>query len=159
MNTIDSSGVILALLKYVDSSFANFLRQFEEGIRGFINGDSSVWKQNLSRGEGATIMGAWGAYEKGWSEVEPRYDWAAACFTASGAQPKIEYLAAGVSGDLAYTVSIERSEVRLTDQGNPTPMQLRATHVFQRENGIWKLLHRHADPIVGKTAPSAVLER
>ena len=41
---------------------------------------------NICRdGDDVMIMGAWGAYEKGWAEVGPRYDWAAARFTDSGA--------------------------------------------------------------------------
>jgi hypothetical protein len=54
-----------------------------------------------------------GAYEKGWSEVSARYDWAASRFKDSGAKLKIEYLSSGVSGGLAYTVAIERCDVRL----------------------------------------------
>jgi ketosteroid isomerase-like protein len=38
-------------------------------------------------------------------------------------------------------------------------MQLRVTHVFGKENGQWKLLHRHADPLIGKSAPGDVLQR
>jgi ketosteroid isomerase-like protein len=38
-------------------------------------------------------------------------------------------------------------------------MPLRVTNIFQKENGEWKLLHHHADPIMNKTAPAAVLEK
>jgi hypothetical protein len=68
------------------SGFDQFLPQFEEGIRRFVNGDASVWKQHASRRDDATIMGGWGAYEKGWAEVEARYDWAASR-SARAAQP------------------------------------------------------------------------
>ncbi len=142
-----------------DTSFRAFLPQFEEGITRFINGDPAVWKGNASQREDATIMGAWGAYEKGWGEVSARYDWAAARMGKTGAKVKIEYLSSGSSGDLAYTVAIERSEVRLTGADKPAPMALRVTHLFRKEDGKWKLLHRHADPIVAKTAPATVLEK
>jgi ketosteroid isomerase-like protein len=104
-------------------------------------------------------MGAWGAYEKGWNEAGPRYDWAAARFVKSGAKVDIEYLASGVSGDLAYTVAIERSDALIAGQGRRAKMPLRVTHLFRREGGEWKLLHRHADPLIDKTAPEAVLQK
>jgi ketosteroid isomerase-like protein len=103
-------------------------------------------------------MGAWGGYEKGWSEAGPRYDWAAARFRSGGAQVQIEYLSSGVSDDLAYTIAIERSDSLIVDQRERAPMALRVTHLFRKENGEWKLLHRHADPLIGKTAPEAVLQ-
>lgn len=142
-----------------DPSLRSFMPRFEAGISRFINGDPSLWKQNASRRDDATIMGAWGAYEQGWSEVGPRYDWAAARLKESGARVNVEYLASGVSGDLAFTVAIERSEVRLVDQDKASPMVLRVTHIFRKEDGVWKLLHRHADPLVSKTAPAAVLRK
>ena len=142
-----------------DSSLRSFLARFEEGISRFINGDPTLWKQNASRRDDVTIMGAWGGYEKGWSEAGPRYDWAAARFIESGAKAKVEYLSSEVSGDLAYTVAIERSEVRLSDQDKPATMALRVTHILRKENGSWKLVHRHADPITVKTAPSTVLQK
>jgi ketosteroid isomerase-like protein len=142
-----------------DASLRAFLPPFEEGINRFINGDPALWKQNASRRDDATIMGAWGAFEKGWSEVGPRYDWASARLRESGAKVKIEYLSSGVSGDLAYTVAIERSEVRLIDQAKSAPMALRVTHLFRKEDGVWKLLHRHADPLTLKTAPGTVLHK
>jgi ketosteroid isomerase-like protein len=104
-------------------------------------------------------MGAWGGYEQGWTAVGPRYDWAAARFRDSGAQVQVDYLASGVNGELAYTVAIERSEVRLVDQDHPAPMALRVTHIFRKEDGVWKLVHRHADPLMGKTSPATVLQR
>ena len=142
----------------LDPSFEQFLPQFERGIGRFLNGDPTLWKQNASQSPDATIMGAWGAYEKGWSEASPRYDWAAARFKDNGATVKVEYLSSGVSGDLAYTVAIERSRVRIAGQEQPAIMSLRATHLFRKENGEWKMLHRHADPLTGKTSPAAVLE-
>lgn len=142
-----------------DSSLQAFLPQFEEGISRFINGDPSVWKQHASRRDDATIMGAWGAYEKGWGEVGARYDWAAARLKESGAKVKVEYLSTGVSGDLAYAVTIERSEVRLVDQEKPALMVLRVTHIFRKEGGEWKVVHRHADPLIGKTLPATALQK
>lgn len=49
--------------------------------------------------------------------------------------------------------------MKLEGQEKAAPMALRVTHVFRREEGAWKLMLRHADPLVAKTAPDAVLEK
>src|SRR5438105_7037140 len=49
-----------------DASLREFLSRFEQGTNRFINGDAALWKQNASQRDDVTIMGAWGAYEKGW---------------------------------------------------------------------------------------------
>lgn len=123
-----------------DASLRDFLETFEEGTRRFMNGDTTIWKKNVSRRSDVMIMGAWGAYEKGWPEVSARYDWAGARFRDSGASLEIEYLTSFVSGDLAYATAIERANVQLVGQERPAPMGLRVTHVFRKEDGAWRLL-------------------
>ena len=143
-----------------DSSLQTFLNQWEEAQAHFINGDPTAWKQNASHRDDATVLGAFGGYEKGWKQVGPRYDWASSQFKSGGAKIKVEYLNSGVSGDLAFTVAIERQQgVHLGDQENPSPRALRVTQVFRKEDGAWKLLHRHADPLVEKKAPSKTTQK
>jgi len=142
-----------------DPGLRKFLESFEEGTRRFMNGDTALWMQNVSRRDDAMIMGAWGAYEKGWSNVKARYDWAGARFSDGQAKLSVEYLAAYQSSDLAVTTTIERAEVKVAGQDKARPMALRVTHVFRKEDGAWKLVLRHADPLAAKTAPEAVLEK
>lgn len=138
-----------------DSEFRAFLRQWEEAQSRFLTGDPALWKQNASQREDATILGGFGGYEKGWAQVGPRYDWASAQYKGSGAKTKVEYISTTVSAELAFTVAIERQEeVRLGGQGSPTQRALRATQIFRKEDGAWKLLHRHADPFTEKKSPS-----
>lgn len=137
-----------------DSGLRLFLSQWEEAQARFINGDPTSWKQNASQGHDATIFGAFGGYEKGWSDAGPRYDWASSQFKESKATQKIEYLNTAVSGDLAFTVAIERQQVRLGGQEDQSPRALRVTQIFRKEGDGWKLLHRHADALTERQAPS-----
>jgi hypothetical protein len=57
---------------------------------------------------------------------------------------RFELLAAGASGDLAYTLGYERFSFSM-DGGPIQPITLRVTHVYRREDGEWKTVHRHAD--------------
>jgi hypothetical protein len=57
---------------------------------------------------------------------------------------RFELVAAGASGDLAYTVGYEH--ISFSMDGVPVePWTLRVTHVYRREDGEWKIVHRHAD--------------
>jgi ketosteroid isomerase-like protein len=56
---------------------------------------------------------------------------------------EFEVIAAGASGDLAYTVGYERNKVHA--EGRPRAYTLRVTHVYRREDGRWRIVHRHAD--------------
>lgn len=68
---------------------------------------------------------------------------------------KVEYLNIGVSGDLGFTVVIGRQGgARVGDQQTPARRALRATQIFRKENAAWKLLHRHADPLIEKQLPA-----
>jgi ketosteroid isomerase-like protein len=50
----------------------------------------------------------------------------------------------GLSGDLAYIIGFEH--VAHSVAGVPVePYTLRVTHIFRREQGVWKIAHRHAD--------------
>ena len=131
---------------------------FERGTTRFINGDPGPWKANVSQRDDVTLMGGWGIVAHGWTDTSARYDWAARRFVESDAVLQVEYVSTVVSGDLAYTVAIERSTVRLADTPATAPMTLRVTHAFRKEDGRWKLLHRHADPLVETTAPGSVLK-
>lgn len=144
-----------------DSSLSAFLPQWEAAQSHFINGSPEPWKQLASQSEDATILGAFGGYgEKGWAAVGARYDWASSQYRAGAATMTVDYLNVRQSGDLGFTVAIERQEgARVGDQQEPDKRALRVTQVFRREEGAWKLLHRHADPLIEKQAPSRTPER
>jgi ketosteroid isomerase-like protein len=58
-----------------------------------------------------------------------------------------------VSGDLACVVEIER--YRPVGSDTLTSARTRATHIFRREEGAWKLAHRHMDHLREDTTPRA----
>jgi ketosteroid isomerase-like protein len=86
---------------------------------------------------------------RGWSAVRSAFEELAASFSR-GRSVDYDVLAAGVSGDLAYLVAVERSV--LDGIGGPPPrINLRVTLVFRREGGTWRQVHRHGDPFDSAT--------
>jgi ketosteroid isomerase-like protein len=66
-----------------------------------------------------------------------------ASWFSDSAEYEFEVITAGASGDLAYTVGYEHNRVKV--DGEPRTYRLRATHVYRREDGQWRIVHRHAD--------------
>jgi ketosteroid isomerase-like protein len=141
-----------------DATFENTVDDVGQALDAFVAGDPAAYKSRWAARDDVTIFGAWGAYEVGWEEVGPRLDWAGARFAEGGGTHQ-EILAAGSSGDLGYTVSLERGEARVAGRDEPAPMLLRVTHLYRRVDGEWRIVHRHADAIVDKIAADAVLQR
>ena len=137
--------------------FNQTIQQERTANQHFLAGDVAPVKALWSHADDVTICGGWGAYEKGWEQVGPRLEWAAARFQEG--HTTSEMLSMGKSGDLAYTVWIDRGQVRVAGRDEFSPMALRVTYIFRREEGTWKIIHRHADPITDKTEVSAILQQ
>ncbi len=56
-----------------------------------------------------------------------------------------ETLARYVTPELAYIVQVERIKAKVGGSNDISSLALRVTSIFRRENGVWKLLHRHVD--------------
>lgn len=105
--------------------------------------DVEPWLAMWSQEDPVTLFGASGPSKTGWDEVSRTFHWVTGYFT-NGGEYSFELLAADASGDLAYTVGYERET--LSVNGGPTePRTLRVTHLYRREHGTWKIVHRHAD--------------
>jgi ketosteroid isomerase-like protein len=138
--------------------FQQIVKQVETARHHYLAGDPAPFKALWSHADDVTLLGGVGAYAKGWEQVGPRLDEVAARFH-EGRGWSIEPLAMGMSGDLAYTVHLERSEVRVADRDEWSPVGLRVTHLYRREEGTWKIIHRHADASMERIEVTAALQQ
>jgi ketosteroid isomerase-like protein len=46
-----------------------------------------------------------------------------------------------------HDLEVDHWRARIGDRDSVEPFDLRVTTTFRRENGAWKIVHRHADPI------------
>jgi ketosteroid isomerase-like protein len=105
------------------------------------NGDVEPRLALWARTDPVTLFGA-KLSGSGWAALEPIFRKVAAWFSDS-AEYEFEVVAAAASGDLAYTVGYEHNRVKV--DGEPRTYTLRATHVYRRSHGQWRIVHRHAD--------------
>ena len=69
-----------------------------------------------------------------------------------------ETVAKYVTPELAYVVQVERLEAKVGGEGEITPYALRVTMIFRPEDGAWKVVHRHADPITTPQPAESVIQ-
>ena len=105
------------------------------------NGDVEPRLALWSRTDPVTVFGA-KLSSTGWPDIELLFRKVASWFSDSTGY-EFEVIAAGASGDLAYTVGYERNRGKM--EGQPRITTLRVTHAYRREDGQWRIVHRHAD--------------
>jgi ketosteroid isomerase-like protein len=113
-----------------------------EAERAIHDGDPVPRKALWSRRDPVTLLGAYLPRREGWASLDEDFDQVASWFSDCTSY-EVELVAVGASGDLAYTVSIEHTSCRVN--GEPRTYRLRATHAYRREDGEWRIVHRHAD--------------
>jgi ketosteroid isomerase-like protein len=139
-----------------DELLAAVLPRQRQAELALLNGDTGPRKLLWSHKDPVTILGA-ARTVSGWPEVESLFDWLASNFS-NGALYELDVTAAGVSGDLGYIVGAERSSASIGGEA-PATIALRVTLIFRREDGEWKEVHRHADPIPGVRSTHEQLDR
>jgi ketosteroid isomerase-like protein len=113
------------------------------------NGDAGARSAMWAHDDSVTLFGGMMG-GCGWTKIEPIFRRLGASFSDCRSW-NYEVIAAGASDDLAYMVGFEHTTASI-DGGPPSDYALRVTTVFRRENGNWKVVHRHADPAGSATA-------
>lgn len=85
-------------------------------------------------------------------------DRAAANYSDGGALG-FEEVSRFVTSELGYIVEVERYQAKVGGSTDVTPVSLRCTTIFYREQDGWKIIHRHADPITVARSAESVLHR
>jgi len=125
-----------------DAFLAEMLPAQRTAEQAIHNGDVEPRLALWSHRDPVTLYGA-KLSGSGWTDLERTFREVASWFSDSQ-EYEFEVIAAGASGDLAYTVGYERNKVQV--EGKRRVYALRATHVYRREGGRWRIVHRHADP-------------
>lgn len=126
-----------------EAFLAEMLPRQRAAERALHDGDVEPRLALWTRATPVTLLGA-KLTATGWDEIEPSFREVASWFTGSESY-EFEVVAAGASADLAYTVGYERNVAIVN--GERREYVLRATHVYRREHGCWRIVHRHADPV------------
>jgi uncharacterized protein (TIGR02246 family) len=121
-------------------------------------GDPSGFLDLYTERDDATLANPFGPPAAGRSEIEEAGKRAAANYRG-GKAVEFENFARFVSGELAYILEIERFKAKVGGSDELSDVALRVTSIFRREDGSWKLLHRHADPITAARPAASIMQQ
>jgi len=128
----------------IDTAAAQFIEQCHEALGQHTGGNPRPFLELWSRAPDVSLMGGVGGHQVGFDAVSDLLTAAAKTLNYTGWSA--ETLAASFDDELGFTVELE-TLTRLFD-GRPEQMQLRATSIYRRENGAWRVIHRHGDSLM-----------
>lgn len=127
------------------SGFKPFLQQRQDASVAWVNGDASPLERIATQEAPATFFGPGGGCENGVDAVLKAYRAGAAHFDSG--QTNFEVISTEAGSDLAYVTGVQHATFTAKGKHEAQAMDLRITEIFRRENGQWKLVHRHADEV------------
>lgn len=147
------------------TDFNDVVEAYREALRAFVKGDPEPAAGFFSTRDDVTLANPLGPPRLGSADVRNAAAEAAATFDKGGplwfeeVSSRFEEISRYSTSDLGYVVQLERTEGRLAGSGDNVVTALRVTTIFRREDGEWKVAHRHADPITTPRPVSTVIQQ
>ena len=116
--------------------------QFYAALNAMFKGDVGPMKEVWSHADDVTYMGPAGGFQIGWDAVLAT--WKALAAMKLGGDVKPEDMQITVGRDIAVTHNYEKGQ-NLNKEGKLETVSIRATNVFRKEDGKWRMIGHHTD--------------
>lgn len=123
-----------------------------------MKGNPEPYKLVFSHREDVSLANPFGPVVRGWKQVAQTMERAASLYR-DGQVIGFENGAKYLTPDLAYIVEVEQIKAKVGGREEVAPLALRTTSILRPEDGTWKVVHRHADPITTVRAPELVIQK
>jgi ketosteroid isomerase-like protein len=127
-----------------EADAVEFLERCHDALRQHTGGDPRPYLALWSQAEDVSLMGGVGGHQVGIAAVRELLT--ATAKTLNYTTWSAETLVAYFGDPLGFTVELERLTRQIDNQMEE--MSLRATSVYRREEGAWKVIHRHGDGLM-----------
>lgn len=126
------------------TNFGDFMTARQKAAEAYVRGDGAKVDTLVPHSGAASFHSPAGDTVIGGEAVAQRYLKDAAAFHDNGTS-RLDILQKGNSGDIGFWTGFQIANVQIGDMPKPIEMRIRVTEVFQRIDGDWKMIHRHAD--------------
>jgi ketosteroid isomerase-like protein len=127
-----------------ESTFDDFLRIREDAENAYVRGDGCKLDAIVPHEGNASVHTLQGETVTGAQSVAARYLKGAEAFQPNGTS-RFEVMHQSNDNSLGFWTGLQIATVQLGDMPRPVNMRIRVTEVFRKDDGQWKLIHRHAD--------------
>jgi ketosteroid isomerase-like protein len=138
--------------------FDEVVEQYQRALGEFVKGNPEPNKMVFSHQEDVTLANPLDPAVRGWEQVAATMERAASQFR-EGEIVAFENVAKYVTPELAYIVWVERNKAKLSGRQDIVSLDLRVTTIFRPEDGTWKVVHRHADPITTAQPVESLIQK
>jgi ketosteroid isomerase-like protein len=114
--------------------------QYIAALNRMLNSDAGPMMEIWSHSPDVTVLHPVAGVTVGWEQV--RASWKQFAQLCSGGQVTLRDPLIRVGTDLAYVVGTNAAQA--TVAGETISFELRVTHIFRREAGGWKAVHRYS---------------
>jgi ketosteroid isomerase-like protein len=128
----------------LDADAAEFVERCHRALKEHTGGNPRPYLDLWSDADDVSLMGGVGGHQVGLDQVTELLT--AAAKTLNYETWDAENLVTGFDETLGFTVELERL-TRHVD-GEIEEMSLRATTIYRREEGAWRVIHRHGDGLM-----------
>src|SRR5512132_3063017 len=136
----------------------DFIEQFNLAQGELLKGNPEPAKNLCSHRQDVTLANPLGPVVRGWEQVAAATDLAASQ-VRDGEIVDVENISKCVTPELAYVVRVERAKAKVGGREGLTPVSLRVTLIMRPEDGVWKIVHRHADPITTAQPAESMIQQ
>jgi ketosteroid isomerase-like protein len=133
------------------------IERYQLGLDEFMKGNPEPVKELFSHRADVTLANPLGPPAHGWDEVRATIEHAATQFR-DGRLVGLEIVEKHVTPAFAYTLWLERAEGKAGEREDIAQVTLRVTMIYRPEEGTWKVVHRHADPITSARPVESVIQ-
>ena len=123
------------------------LEEHHRSLDEFSRGNPEPFKKLVAHGPDVILANPFGGMKRGWEDVAKALDFAASNFRG-GEMKDCETIAMYRSSDLVVLFEIERWKSKVGGRNEVSPFDLRVSTTFRLEGGEWKVVCRHADPLM-----------
>jgi ketosteroid isomerase-like protein len=139
-----------------EQDIAALIARWSEAAQLYMDGDLRSYAAIARHAEDYTLLPPNGGDARsGFDGSDEAVEWTARTF--QGGHAELEVFKTYRSGDLAVLVAVERQAGTVGDLPSQD-WSLRLTLVFRRDGTDWRLVHRHADPLVRPVKPELFAE-